>query len=397
MTEGRAAKAKRVFLHVGSPKTGTTFLQNVLWSQRQLAAQQGVLLPLERFADHYLASLDVRGLSARKEHPPRAVGIWSRLVEEASAWHGTTLVSHELFASATADQASTAIASFGEDTEVHVVLTARDLVRQIPAEWQEHVKHRSTKTLPDFVDSLREDVEGTSWFWRVQDFADVVDRWGRTLPPSRVHVVTVPAAGADPGTLWDRFASLVGLDPSSFDTKQSRANTSLGVEQAELLRRVNAELGSRVPLPGPYPVVVKNVLAHRILAARKGTALAMDADATDFAVRRSSEIAERLGRMGVHVVGDLDDLVPDSPATRGTATEAAYAEPSDDVLLAESVAAVAGLLEVMANRGPQRRYEEMIQELKRAPLRFVLLRATERRPLLMKARKVYQRRSFARH
>ena len=212
-----------------------------------------MLLPLERFADHYLASLDVRGLSGRKEHPPRAVGIWDRLVEEARAWPGTTLVSHELFASATADQAARAIASFGDDTEVHVVLTARDLVRQIPAEWQEHVKHRSTKTLPDFVDDLREDVEGTSWFWRVQDFADVVDRWGRTLPASRVHVVTVPAAGADPGTLWDRFATLLGLDPASFDTKQSRANTSLGVEQAELLRRVNAELGDRVPLPGPVP------------------------------------------------------------------------------------------------------------------------------------------------
>ena len=321
MTEGRAAKAKRVFLHVGSPKTGTTFLQNVLWSQRQLAAQQGVLLPLERFADHYLASLDVRGLSARKEHPPRAVGIWSRLVEEASAWHGTTLVSHELFASATADQASTAIASFGEDTEVHVVLTARDLVRQIPAEWQEHVKHRSTKTLPDFVDSLREDVEGTSWFWRVQDFADVVDRWGRTLPASRVHVVTVPAAGADPGTLWDRFASLARAGPRLVRHRSSPAPTPRWAwSRRSCCAGSTRELGGRVPLPGPYPVVVKNVLAHRILAARKGTALAMDTDATDFAVRRSSEIAERLGRMGVDVVGDLDDLVPDSPATRGTAT-----------------------------------------------------------------------------
>ena len=270
----------------------------MLWSQRQIAAQQGVLLPLERFADHYLASLDVRGLSARKEHPPRAVGIWGRLVEEASAWHGTTLVSHELFASATADQASKAIASFGEDTEVHVVLTARDLVRQIPAEWQEHVKHRSTKTLPDFVDSLREDVEGTSWFWRVQDFADVVDRWGRTLPPSRVHVVTVPAAGADPGTLWDRFASLARAGPllvrHEAVPRQHLSGRGAGGAPAPGQRG----LGSRVPLPGPYPVVVKNVLAHRILAARKGTALALDTDATDFAVRRSSEIAERLGRWG---------------------------------------------------------------------------------------------------
>ena len=49
----------RVFLHVGSPKTGTTFLQNVLWAQRDLAAQQGVSLPMNRFLDHYFAALDL--------------------------------------------------------------------------------------------------------------------------------------------------------------------------------------------------------------------------------------------------------------------------------------------------------------------------------------------------
>jgi hypothetical protein len=303
---------------VGSPKTGTTFLQEVLWSQRRTAAEQGLLLPLEKFADHYLASLDVRGLAGRKEHPARAVGIWDRLVAETLTWPGTTLVSHELFASATAAQAAAAIASFGPDTEVHVVLTVRDLVRQIPAEWQEHVKHRSTATMPDFVHDLRADERGTSWFWRVQDFADVAARWGATLPPSRVHVVTVPPAGADPGTLWHRFATLLGLDPDSFDTEQSRANTSLGVEQSELLRLVNAELGDRVRLPGPYPVVVKNVLAHRILAGRKGTRLALDADATEYAVRRSAEIAERLRQMDVDVVGDLDDLVPDTATALAT-------------------------------------------------------------------------------
>ena len=85
---------RRVILHVGSPKTGTTFLQEVLWSQRDLAAQQGVLLPLERFFDHYLALLDLRGLSDRPEHPARAVGMWDRLVKEADGWPGTVLVSH---------------------------------------------------------------------------------------------------------------------------------------------------------------------------------------------------------------------------------------------------------------------------------------------------------------
>ncbi len=393
-TEGRtqvsgpaaAAERHRVFLHVGSPKTGTTFLQNVLWSQRELAAEQGLLLPLERYFDHFLATLDVRDLAGRKEHPPRAVGIWKRLVDEAERWPGTVLVSHELFAAATEEQAARAVASFGPDTDVHVVLTARDLLRQIPAEWQEHVKHRSSRTMDSFVDGIRADHESKTWFWRVQDFASVLERWGAALPADRVHVVTVPPSGSDPEILWRRFAELLGLDPEPFDTTSSRSNTSLGVEQAELLRRVNAELGDRVRLPGPYPAVVKNVLAHRVLAARTGTPLAMDLAGTEFAVRRSAEIAERLEGMGVDVVGDLAELVPDRVAARAAANPTAYRKPSAEVLLGESVAALAGLLDAMAARTSQRQYEDLVKELKQAPVRFVLRQASERNAVLRKAR-----------
>jgi hypothetical protein len=354
--------------------------------------RQGLLLPGQRFNDHYLASLDARGLSARKEHPARAVGMWERIAREAEAWPGTALISHELFAAATTGQAAAALDTFEPGTEVHVVLTARDLVRQIPAEWQEHVKHRSTKTMSRFVDDLRDDTAGTTWFWRVQDFGGVVERWGATLPAERVHVVTVPPPGADPETLWRRFATLLGLDPDIFDTTSSRANTSLGVEQAELLRRVNLELGDRVKLPGPYPLVVKNVLAHRILAARKGTPLSLDADATDFAIRRSEEIAEHLATTGVDIVGDLGELVPERSAV--AASLSAPTQPSDEVLLDESLAALAGLLTVMADRRAQRRYEELVRELKHRPVRFLLHRAAER-PLAAKARRLVRRRTPA--
>ena len=101
MESAAGVRRSRVFLHVGSPKTGTTFLQQVLWSQKRRAREQGLLLPLDSFFDHFLASLDVRGLAGRPEHPPHAQGIWRRVVEESRAWAGgTVLVSHELFASA---------------------------------------------------------------------------------------------------------------------------------------------------------------------------------------------------------------------------------------------------------------------------------------------------------
>jgi hypothetical protein len=381
----------RVFLHVGSPKTGTTFLQNVLWSQRDLAREQGLLLPLERFADHYLASLDLRGLSDRPEHPPRAQGIWQQLVAESSRWSGTVLVSHELFAAATPQQATRAVSAFGADAEVHVVLTARDLVRQMSAEWQEHVKHRSSQTYAEFVASLRADRQHRSWFWRVQDFADVLDRWGSTLPRSRVHVVTVPPSGASPGLLWERFARLLGLDPSTFDTEQGRSNTSLGVEQAELLRRLNAVLGDRLPLPGPYPGVVKNVLAHRVLSARPGTPLALSPEDTDYALEASRDVAERLETLGVDVVGDLRELVPDVDEAHRRASVTSYDAPPDAVLLEESIEALAGVLTAMADRRGQRRYEDLVRELRARPIRFALARLADRNPALDRARRGYHR------
>jgi len=380
----------QVFLHVGSPKTGTTFLQNVLWSQRDTAAEQGLLLPLERFGDHYLASLDVRGLAGLPEHSSRAVGSWDRLVDESMAWPGSVLVSHELFAAATAEQAEKALAGFGPETEVHIVLTARDMVRQMAAEWQEHVKHRAVKTFDEFVGELRQDRRRKSWFWRVQDFADIVERWSTTLPPSQVHVVTIPQAGAAPEALWDRYATLLGLDPTSFDTDVSRANTSLGSEQAELLRRVNLELGDRLPLPGPYPGVVKNVLAHRILASRPGTRLTLDPRDTEFALEESARIAAALAALGVDVVGSLDELVPDPDTSRAQASESAYDTPPADVLLDESIAAIADLLVVIRERssGPQ---AEMLRRMKDRPVRFALLTASERHRSLMQLRRLYER------
>ena len=382
----------RVLLHVGSPKTGTTFLQQVVWSQRELAARQGVRLPLTRFNDHYLASLDLRGL-AGPPHPPQSEGMWGRLVADSAGWPGTVLVSHELFAAAGAVQARRATSSFGSGVEVHVVLTVRDLLRQLSAEWQEHVKHRSTQRFDEFVASVREGAPSRAgWFWQVQDYVGLVDRWGEGLSPSRVHVVTVPPAGAPPGLLWNRFAGLLGLDPDSFDTSASRANTSLGLEQAEVLRRVNLALGDRLALPGPYPGVVKQVLAHKVLAGRPGTPLRLDAADVEFAVKQSQLLAEGLEASGVDIVGSLDELVVDDEAAGEASSGAGYELPSADDLLEESLAAVSDLLvELSASMKRTRAAVAEAEAARRSRLGTALVELTERHPRLEPARRAWRR------
>jgi hypothetical protein len=391
--------SERVFLHVGCPKTGTTFLQQVLWSQRDVAADQGLLLPLGSFYDHFLATLDVRDLADNERHPPRAVGIWQRVVAETEEWRGNVLVSHELFAAATAEQAQRAIAAF-DDTEVHVVVTARDLVRQIPAEWQEHVKHRSLKGFSAFVEEVLDDREGRSWFWRVQDVAKVVSRWGRWLPRERVHVVVVPPAGTDPTQLWRRFAGVIGVDHRVFALDRGRANTSLGAEQAELLRQVNAELGDRLPMPGPYPGVAKDLFAHQILATRTGTPYALTGSARDAAIQRSEEMAKELEELGVDVVGDVSELVPGPVEPAGPGTDVLAGGPdavSDQALLREAVAGLAALLHSVHQRDQDAARElaaaraesqRLVDEMEQQPYRHLVRVLSRRWGWLMRARVV---------
>lgn len=416
--------AERIFLHVGSPKTGTTFLQEVLWSGRQTALKQGVLLPLSSFYDHFLASVDVREEAFQVQFPSRTIGIWDRLAEEARAWGGTVLVSHELFAVATAEQAARAVKMLG-DAEVHVIVTARDLERQIPAEWQEHLKHRSTSTFTEFVSNLRARGPRSAWFWEVQDCADVCRRWGAAVPPGNTHVITVPRGDDVPDLLWQRFATLIGLDPSSFDLLPGKANPSLHAEQAELLRRVNAQLGERLPMPGPYPQTVKEVFAQTVLSRRPGTQVALIGGDRDFALARSQVMVQELAQLDVDVIGDLADLVPpDSPAD---AVRQATQHPEtipETILLAESVEALGGLLEQLSlerkakleSANARRRAEadlarnrdelshllarhealkahddKLVHDMRHRPLRHLVIGISERRPWLMKIRVGYWR------
>ena len=58
-----------MFLHIGEPKTGTTFLQQVMWRNRSELAAQGVVLPGHHPQDHFRASQDLRGIQKLASDP----------------------------------------------------------------------------------------------------------------------------------------------------------------------------------------------------------------------------------------------------------------------------------------------------------------------------------------
>ena len=67
----------RVVLHIGAPKSGTTYLQRLLWQNRAELAAAGVGLPGENQREMFEAAIEVREVADR----------WGR-DEESSAGPG---------------------------------------------------------------------------------------------------------------------------------------------------------------------------------------------------------------------------------------------------------------------------------------------------------------------
>lgn len=351
--------SRRVLLHVGCPKTGTSYLQDVLFRNRETLREHDILYPADRFDAHFLAALDLMTLPWGGLET-EAVGAWDRLAAEVREWHGTAIISHEIFARATPTQVGRALASLG-DAEVHLVLSVRDLVRQIPAEWQENVKHRSHITYAKFLDTIRDPARESkigSWFWAVQELPDILARWAGSLPPERVHLVTVPPSGADRGELWRRFSRTFGLDGLDLDLTAERENPSLGVPETALLRTINQRVTSIIS-PPDYRPLVRELLAHQTLSrgvasARLGLPPEDHAWAQDLSRSWVAAIADR----GYDVSGSLEDLLGPPPGT--------FVDPdtvTPDLMLSSALDAISALLVEGARlRAVEERLHEEVRE-----------------------------------
>jgi hypothetical protein len=312
------SEARTVFLHVGSPKTGTTYLQDVLHRHRRDLRDAGVLYPGKGNRAHFLAALDLRGINFAGFEDPDVPGSWERLSGEMRSWPGVSLFSHEVLAGAEESDIVTAVNAFGE-ADVHVIITARSLARQIPSMWQESIKNRQTTLWSDYVEMLRAAVGEDAppgqrtpghRFWRAQNAADIAARWGKQVGTDHVHLVTVPSAEVGADELWRRFASVVGIDPIVFDGRIGKPNPALGVVETELLRRLNERVADTMVWP-TYRAQVKHRLAENILVrAQLRGPLRLPADQRAWARDWSRDLVAHLGDSGVDVVGELRDLLP---------------------------------------------------------------------------------------
>ena len=365
--------ADDVYLHIGPPKTGTTYIQQVLWENKASLAHQQIFLPLGRRRLQYDAVADLRGgiWATAELHAS-----WDELVETVQARPGTAVVSEELLAAMPDERSFARAVSSVAPARLHIVCAVRDFGRGVPANYQQAIRARSSKSYDDYLETLR---DPQNELWRLQDPARLYQAWEPFLAhPSRFHVVTVPAAGAPQELLWERFASIIGADPGLGVANRPR-NESLGVREAEVLRRFNARLGDKFPLPSPYiDNVTRNFIRPALRTAPEVVRIGVPEHHVEWLTARSDALVESVRQLSekVDFVGDVEDL-------RAQITPASLAgkDLTDEEVLNAALDAVIRQLEFMRDE----------KEKLRQRARQRAKKAARRRRRRQEARRTYAR------
>ena len=306
-----------VRLHIGAPKTGTTYIQTRLGRNTKTLAEHGVHFPsTSRLArpelSQFRAALDLTGQDWGGA-PGHAEGAWDALMRRTRRLDGNVVISHEILAPAPRGVIQRAMSDLA-GSEVHIVYSARDLARQLAAAWQESVKQGRAWSFRKF---LRRSRMGKPFMMQAFDIPDVLSSWGAAVPPERIHLVVVPAKrtnGADQeDTLWTRMCQALAIDPAWAPLDSEATNESLGVAETQVLRQLNLALGRKVAREGDYDELIRRMVADGTLFRHRSAPVTLRPDNYEWVEERTERSLEWIAASGIDVIGDLDELRPRRP------------------------------------------------------------------------------------
>ncbi len=325
--------ADRLVLHIGTQKSGTTYLQRVLEALAKPLRKSGVLYPTRlvgkrEIYNHEAAAYGLLGTAAFP-WVPRARAMtqepaWQSLVEKVRNWKGTAIVSGEALSVIDAQAAHTLVRSLGVDN-TQVVITARDLGRVLPSSWQQHIRNGRSTPFDTYLRQLAErrgpqdaterrarwEADPDQTFWRAYAIGSLVDRWAPMA--AQVSVVAVPRRGAAPDELWHRFAQALALGdalpltPPAID--EVSANIGITEPETLVLAGVN-RIAAETNVPEQHLRALRGRISREAFTPRidRGDPVRLPRSWVDTVRTWADEDVTELLTTEANIIGDVDEM-----------------------------------------------------------------------------------------
>lgn len=340
--------AQRLVLHIGTQKSGTTYLQRVLARLSGDLKRKDVLYPTRLHGrrevyNHEAAAYGLLGTASFPWVPEAKArgqqGSWEGLVRKVQRWDGTAIVSGEALSVIDSAAAQRLVSALGV-SDTRIVVTARDLGRVLPSSWQQHIRNGRSTTFASYLGqqarsrgdgnaqerAARWDADPDQTFWRAYAIGSLVQRWAPLA--SGVTVVTVPRRGAAPDELWQRFRTALDLDEALSLTPPAiddlAANVGLTEPEVLVLAALNRNIDG-TKADGHDNRSLRGAIVREAFVPRpdRGDPVRIPREWLERVSGWADEDAEILQSTGALVVGPLTDLLvdPASPVSDGADAE----------------------------------------------------------------------------
>lgn len=234
--------ARRLIVHAGFHKTGTTALQSSLFAVRDQLSKVGFEYPVIGGKAHHKAiySLMERGWGwedrGGNPHNPKK---WPELLKKVRKARDTAIISSEFLCELDDEQ----VAKFKSDLAMEkttIYFTLRPLLKIVPSAYQQHLKIGIRSDYEKWLHSIL-DQPGISTitpsFWVRHQHAKVLSRWIQLYGKENVKLVIVDES--DPNFMYETFNREWGISSLLVPQQDKDSNRSLTLDEVALLRRVN--------------------------------------------------------------------------------------------------------------------------------------------------------------
>jgi len=304
---------RRVVIHIGPPKTGSTTLQDALHHHRDELKRMGI-----RYAgsgtQSSAAAMWVTRRRDRTTGRQVPASAWKQLLKEIKdSIESTVVVSSEWFAAATPAQIRT-ISQELPGAEYQIVIALRSLDRILPSRWKQNVIEGATYSFAEWLELIFSPSTNSygSRFWHQHRHDELVQRWGEVFGQRAITAICID--DADPDRLLRNMESLIGADEGSLGSSRHVRNVSLDGVTVEGIRRFNLlaeehgvppELRYLAVTRGAVPQIQQGVQSDGSNTGR------VPAQYADRCVAESTRIVEELQKSGANILGNIDELIVD--------------------------------------------------------------------------------------
>jgi hypothetical protein len=228
-----------LYLHIGSPKTGTSAIQYYMYKNRKILKEKfGILYPhdVEVHHSHALCLMDDPYTTAKLNKNvvlPDPMSLYYSTIKEAEkAKVNKAVISTEWFwelRSREVKRLSDVLGRFSQIDKIFIITYLRRQDILLESSYKQGIKHYDWK------------IFGNLFAYAPTDYLSILESWKRTFPDAEIIVRIYERSKLKNGDVIDDFLSIFGIDRKDVSEEKVEVNPSLSHLSALALKRINEE------------------------------------------------------------------------------------------------------------------------------------------------------------